>query len=110
MLVVALIGLLSVLVIPSFIKARKQSQGKRIVNDARIIDMAVNSWALEKSKTDGSSVDVDEAAQYAKGGVIQTNDVLGNPFQIGPVGPTQVVISSTTRNALAGVGIDWGPY
>ena len=35
MIVVAIIGLLAALAVPGFVKARKQSQGRRIVNDAR---------------------------------------------------------------------------
>jgi len=46
MIIVAIIGLLAALVIPSLIKVRKQSQGKRVVNDARIIDAAINAWAI----------------------------------------------------------------
>jgi prepilin-type N-terminal cleavage/methylation domain-containing protein len=110
MIVVALIGLLLVLAIPSVIKARKQAQGRRIVNDARIIDHAVDAWAMETGKADGDEVDVEAVAQYGKNGQISTTDVLGNSYGIGPVGPTQVVISATTRAALAGVGVDWGSY
>ena len=41
MIIVALIGLLSVLALPAFIQVRKQSQGKRIVSDARVVDGAM---------------------------------------------------------------------
>jgi hypothetical protein len=37
-------------------------------------------------------------------------DVLGNPYTIGPVGATQVVISPLTKAALTGVTLDWGTY
>ena len=47
MIVVAIIGLLTVLALPSFIKARKQSQGRRILNDARRMDAAVDQWAMD---------------------------------------------------------------
>ena len=47
MIVVAIIGLLTVLALPSFIKSRKQSQGRRILNDARLMDAAVDQWAME---------------------------------------------------------------
>jgi hypothetical protein len=33
--------------LPSFIKARKQSQGRRILNDARQMDAAVDQWAMD---------------------------------------------------------------
>jgi type II secretory pathway pseudopilin PulG len=110
MIIVALIGLLAALAVPSYIKVRKQTQGKRILNDARIIDAAIDAWALEEGKADGDPVDLDAAARYTKAGTINPIDVLGNPYGIGPVGPTQVVISATTKAALAGVIVDWGNY
>jgi type II secretory pathway pseudopilin PulG len=110
MIIVALIGLLAALLIPSFIKVRKQSQGKRIVNDVRQIDAAINAWALEVGVSDGTPVDLTGAAQYTKAGTINTLDVLGNAYAIGPVGDTQIAISAATKSALDGVNIDWGAY
>jgi prepilin-type N-terminal cleavage/methylation domain-containing protein len=109
-IVVGLIALLIAIVVPSFIKVRKESQARRIVNDARQIDAAVNSWAMENGMADGDSVDITQASSYTKSGMISTNDLLGNPYTIGPVGPTQVLISAATKSALAGVSIDWGAY
>ena len=79
MIVVSIIGLLVVLVLPSFIKSRKQSQGRRIVNDARQLDSAVDQWAMEYSKKDGDPIDTTGAATYLKAGW-KTTDVLGNQF------------------------------
>jgi prepilin-type N-terminal cleavage/methylation domain-containing protein len=110
MIVVAIIGLLAALAIPSFIKVRKQSQGKRIMNDARIIDAAINSWALENGIADGATVDLIAAAQYTKSGTIRTVDLLGNPYGMYGVGDSQITISAATKVALAGVNIDWGAY
>ena len=47
---------------------------------------------------------------YTKSGAINLNDVLGNPYVVGKVGDSQVLISATTKLALTGVAIDWGPY
>jgi type II secretory pathway pseudopilin PulG len=110
MIVVAIIGLLAALMIPSFIKNRKQSQGRRIVNDARIIDGVINAWALEVGAADGDPVDLTAAAQYMKSDAISTVDVLGNPYNIGPVGDSQVTISAASKVSLDGVGVDWGAY
>ncbi len=110
MIVVAIIGLLAALAVPSFLKNRKQSQGRRIMNDARQIDAAINAWALEVNAADGDPVDINGAAQYSKSGSINTIDVLGNAYLIGPVGNTQMAIAATTKSVLDGVGIDWGAY
>jgi prepilin-type N-terminal cleavage/methylation domain-containing protein len=109
MIVVAIIGLLAALAIPGFVKARKQSQGRRIINDARQMDAAIDQWALEKGMKDGDTVVTSEAATYLKTAWSDT-DLLNNPYTIGSVGTGQVQISATTKSALAGVGIDWGPY
>jgi prepilin-type N-terminal cleavage/methylation domain-containing protein len=109
MIVVAIIGLLVVLALPSFIKARKQSQGRRILNDARQMDSAVDQWAMEYNKKDGDAVDTVAAATYLKS-TWKTKDVLGHDFVLNSVGASQVNISGTTKTALTGVGIDWSTY
>ena len=76
MIVVAIIGLLAALAIPGFVKARKQSQGRRILNDARQIDAAIDQWALENGKKDGDAVVTLSAATYLKT-AWPTNDLLG---------------------------------
>ena len=110
MIIVGLIGLLIVMALPTYIKVRKQAQGRRIVNDARNIDTAIDTWAMEYNKIDGDSVDLDGLSPYVKAGTVYPNDALGNPFGIGPVGLNQVRISTATKDALSGVTIDWGAY
>src|SRR5882757_7641750 len=109
MIVVAIIGLLAALAIPGFVKARKQSQGRRIINDARQMDAAVDQWALENGKKDGDAVNTAGAATYLKT-AWSTNDLLGAAYTVNSVGPTQIQINASTKSALANVGIDWGPY
>ena len=110
MIIIALIGLLAALAVPTFITARKQSQGKRIVSDARIIDAAINAWAMETGQVDGNNVDLTAAAQYVKSGTISNMDILGNPWVVSKVGTNQVQISPSSKDALVGVAIDWGAY
>lgn len=47
MIVVAIIGLLAVLAIPSVVRARNTAQQKACINNLRQIDSAKQSWALE---------------------------------------------------------------
>jgi type IV pilus assembly protein PilA len=56
MIVVAIIGLLAAIAIPSFLKARTTSQANACINNLRQIDAAANEFALEKGKTSGSAV------------------------------------------------------
>jgi prepilin-type N-terminal cleavage/methylation domain-containing protein len=109
MIVVAIIGLLAALAVPGFVKARKQSQGRRIINDARQMDAAIDQWALETGQTDGATINTTGAQTYLKT-AWRTADILGAQYQFTVVGTTQVAVNSTTKNALANVGIDWGPY
>src|SRR5258706_7767871 len=89
MIVVAIIGLLAALAIPGFVKARKQSQGRRILNDARQLDAAIDQWALETGQVDGATVNTTSAASYLKT-AWNSNDLLGNPYAVGTVGTNQV--------------------
>jgi len=109
MIVVAIIGILASMAIPGFVKSRKQSQGRRILNDARQMDSAISQWAMEKGRVDGNAVNTTEATTYLKG-TWRTTDLLNNTFVFGTVGASQVTISATTKTALTGVGIDWGTY
>jgi hypothetical protein len=104
--------LLAALAVPGFIKARKQSQGRRIMNDCRQMDSAVDEWALNSGQTDGATIDTSVATgagSYLKT-AWATTDLLNNNYGIGKVSSNQVTISSNTKSSLAGVGIDWGPY
>ena len=109
MIVVAIIGLLTVLALPSFLKSRKQSQGRRIMNDTRQMDAAVDQWAMEFCKKDGDTIDTVGAATYLKT-AWKSNDVLGHAYVLNTVGTGQISIATSTKSALAGVGIDWGVY
>lgn len=110
MIVVAIIGLLATLAIPGFVKARKQSQGRRIVNDCKQMDGAVDQWAFEMNKKDGDSIDTVGCSTYLKPNSWDVNDTLGNPYVVNSVGTNQVRINTSSKSALAGVGIDWGSY
>jgi len=109
MIVVAIIGLLAALATPGFVKGRKQSQGRRILNDCRQMDAAVNQWALETGQADGDAIDTAAAQTYMKT-PWNPNDPLGNPYAVTVVGSSQVSVNTSTKTALAGVGIDWGAY
>ena len=109
MIVVAIIGLLAALAVPGFVKARKQSQGRRILNDVRQMDAAIDQWALENGKKDGDAIDTSGAQTYLKSNW-KSQDLLGAAYSVTVVGSTQISIAAATKTALGGVGIDWGTY
>ena len=110
MIVVAIIGLLAALAVPGFVKSRKQSQGRRIMNDCRQMDGAIDQWAVNAGIQDGTTVDSVAAGTYLKT-AWNTVDLLGNTWGgTGVTGTSQIQVSTATKSSLAGVGIDWGVY
>src|SRR4051794_3039838 len=64
MIVVAIIALLAAIAVPGFLRARKRSQASRVLNDLRLIDSAVDQYAIETNKSTGSSVSVTDWTNY----------------------------------------------
>src|SRR5207244_9513822 len=68
MIVVAIIALLAAIAVPGFMRARKRSQASRILNDLRIIDSAVDQYAIENNKKSNDTVDTADLTSYGKKG------------------------------------------
>src|SRR5437870_184885 len=66
MIVVAIIALLAAIAVPGFLRARKRSQASKILNDLRLIDAAVDQYAIETSRSTGSTVNVSDWTNYLK--------------------------------------------
>src|SRR5438046_10745177 len=97
MIVVAIIALLAAIAVPGFLRARKRSQASKILNDLRMIDSAVDQYAIETSKSTGSTVAVTDWTNYLKKGSMLYNtgaDLFGNTY-----GP-QTVDSLPKRGVL----------
>src|SRR5467141_1938386 len=83
MIVVAIIALLAAIAVPGFLRARKRSQASRILNDLRMIDSAVDQYAIETSRSTGALVDVTDWTNYVKKNSLlfnNGNSVLGNAY------------------------------
>ena len=83
MIVVAIIALLAAIAVPGFLRARKRSQASKILNDLRMIDAAVDQYAIETNRTSGNAVNTADWTNYVKK---DTNlyttgaDLLGHAF------------------------------
>lgn len=66
MIVVAIIGLLTAIAIPSFIKARTTSQTNICMENLSKIDHSKQEWALEWKKTGGDSPAEADLLPYLK--------------------------------------------
>lgn len=68
MIVVAIIGLLAAIAIPSFARARTTSRQNACINNLRQIDGGKDQWAIECNKVDTDSVTSTDVSPYIKGG------------------------------------------
>src|SRR5205809_6014616 len=84
MIVVAIIALLAAIAVPNFLRARKRSQATRILEDLRIIDSAIDQYAIENNKSGGANVGWAVIQSYLKKGSVIYNsggaDLLGNNY------------------------------
>src|SRR5580698_377928 len=87
MIVVAIIALLAAIAVPNFLRARKRSQSTRILEDLRIIDSAIDQYAIETNKGTGDTVAWTDIQKYLKNGSILYNsggyDMLGGQYSGG---------------------------
>lgn len=114
MIVVAIIALLAAIAVPGFLRARKRSQASRIINDLRLIDSAVDQYAIENNKSSGQAVGVADWTKYLKAGTsLYTSgaDLLGAAYG-GQTVDTLPKVSTSSYNALSDVAPDpfWSPY
>ncbi|MEY2500676.1 MAG: type pilus assembly protein PilA [Verrucomicrobiota bacterium] len=114
MIVVAIIALLAAIAVPGFLRARKRSQASRIINDLRLIDSAVDQYAIETNKKSNDPVAVTDWTNYLKKGTnlyTTGNDILNNPY-----GPQKVDslpgVPTNSKTALSDVTDPtfWSPY
>ena len=114
MIVVAIIALLAAIAVPGFLRARKRSQASRILNDLRMIDSAVDQYAIETSRSTGSPVAVTDWTNYVKKGSVlynTGNSILGTAYGAQTVDTIPQVPSAdyAALSDVANTGF-WSPY
>ena len=114
MIVVAIIALLASIAVPGFLRARKRSQASRIINDLRLIDSALDMYAIETNRATGATVNVSDWTKYMKAGTnlyLTGKDILNHDY-----GPQTVdvipKVPDLSYNALSDVAnaTFWSPY
>src|SRR5829696_10581869 len=84
MIVVAIIALLASIAVPNFLRSRKRSQATQVLEDLRLIDAAVDQYAIENNKKVGEDVLWVDVQKYLKTGTrLETStgaDILGGVF------------------------------
>src|SRR5438093_6610118 len=114
MIVVAIIALLAAIAVPGFLRARKRAQASRILNDLRLIDSAVDQYAIETNKSTGSTVAVTDWTNYLKKGsalYASGQDLFGNDYGAQTVDSLPKV-PTNAWNTLSDVADTsfWSPY
>ncbi len=114
MIVVGVIALLAALALPGMLRARKRAQASRIKDDLRLIEAAVDQYAIETQRQPGWVVSVPDWTAYLKRETLLCTtgkDLLGHDF--GPQTVDQIpTVPSATYAQLADVADDgfWAPY
>ena len=66
MIVVSVIALLAAITVPSFLRSRKRSQATRILEDLRVLDQAIDQYAVETNKKAGMHPVINDLKPYMK--------------------------------------------
>ena len=114
MIVVAIIALLAAIAVPGFLRARKRSQATKILNDLRMIDGAVDQYAIETGKKSGDTAATSDWIAYVKKDTALYNtgaDLFGNAYGDQKVDSLPSV-PTNSFNSLSDVApaAFWSPY
>lgn len=128
MIVVAIIALLAAIAVPNFLRARKRSQATHVLEDLRVIDAAIDQYAIENNKSTDNTVTWTDVQKYLKQGSVLYNsggrDLLGNQYGGNPARPStnygvftvdgnsNVALNKTTYGQLSDVAPSdfWSPF
>lgn len=85
MVVVSIIGLLAVLAVPNFLRARTTAQTDVCINNLRQIESAKDQWATENKKPTGTTPIPSDLSPYLRSGAMPACPASGT-YTIGIVG------------------------
>lgn len=113
MIVIAIIALLAAIGVPNFLRARKRAQATRVLNDLRVVDYALDRWALEHNKGAGDAADFSDLKPYFKDGQLSGSgtDLFGaalGPFSV-DVAPKVSPLAFISLSDVAPSDF-WSPY
>jgi type II secretory pathway pseudopilin PulG len=116
LIVVAVVALLAAIAVPGFLRARKRSQATRVLMDLRMIDSAIDQYAIQNKKPGGTRVEWADIQNYipADSNLSKSGgrDILGNRF--GPEFTVDSVptVPPETYRALSDVAPAefWSPF
>jgi len=105
MIVVAIIGLLAAIAIPNFIKARETARKNTCINNLRLIDGAIQQWALENGKNSTDNVVLSSLTPYlGRGGTGAINSTAAGGVKCPSSGTYAATTVNTKPTCDASVG------
>ena len=113
-IVVAIIALLASIAMPSYTRSRKRGQAIRVLEDLRVLDYALDRWAIDNNKALGDAAVLADLLPYIKTGsqLIQGTDILGNSYGNTFSVDSMPKVPTPTYNTLSDVAPAsfWSPY
>jgi prepilin-type N-terminal cleavage/methylation domain-containing protein len=108
MIVVAIIGLISAIAIPSWVRARSTSQQNACINNLRQIDGAKQQWALEFKVLPGVTPNVTDIQPYMGRGTVggtptcpqDSSQTFATSYNVGPVSTAPTCIPNSATHFL----------
>lgn len=100
-------------------KTELQTTATRLLQEMRLVDAAMDQWAIEHNKRDGDQPKFSDLIAYIKPGTRlhrelaagQLNDSLGNPITIPPLGKVPMINEATAKKLSSAVPDSfWGPF
>ncbi len=115
MIVVAIIALLAGIAVPAYSRSRKRAQATCVLDDLRMLDSAMDRWAVEHNKAVGDIATLSDIQPYFKTGsklYSQASDVFGNSFGATFTVDSVPKVPTPTFNNLSDVApvAFWSPY
>lgn len=115
MIVVAIIALLAMIAVPNYQRARKRSQATHILQDLRLLEFALDRYAIETNRAGGDAVTFTDLKVYLKTGTALYDtgrDILGNSYGPNFYVDTFPVVPTSAFDVLSDVAPAefWSPY
>ena len=115
MIVVTIISLIAGIAIPSYSRSRKRAQATRVLEDLRMLDYALDRWAIENNKSVGDIATLSDLQPFIKTGSQLYNqgaDLFGNSYGGTFSVDSMPKVPAPTYNNLSDVAPAsfWSPY
>jgi prepilin-type N-terminal cleavage/methylation domain-containing protein len=114
MIVVTIISIVASIAIPAYSRSRKRAQATRTLEDLRLLEYALDRWAIEQNKSVGDVASLSDLVPYLKNGSLLAGgvDVLGNSYGDAFSVDSIPKVNDLTFDSLSDVApaAFWSPY